>query len=135
MIALRSRAGSSLSTRKRRGAEKAQFRPYRRTRSGKGQSLETRRSRKLGTGGPAARLSARRGLLSRNDAGRIEDLLRKFDLPVKTHVDAGPVREALTKDKKRENEEIHFVLLDGIGNARVEPVEIHELDEVLDDLR
>jgi 3-dehydroquinate synthase len=83
----------------------------------------------------AAKLSTRRGLLSRNDAGRIEDLLRKFDLPVKTHADAGPVREALRKDKKRENEEIHFVLLDGIGNARVEPVEIHELDEVLHDLR
>jgi 3-dehydroquinate synthase len=83
----------------------------------------------------AARLSARRGLLSNNDAERIEALLRKFDLPVKTHVDAGPVREALRRDKKRENEEIHFVLLDGIGNARVEPVGIRELDEVLHDLR
>jgi 3-dehydroquinate synthase len=83
----------------------------------------------------AARLSARRGLLSRNDAGRIEALLSKFELPVRTHMDANLVRDALRRDKKRENEEIHFVLLDGIGNARVMPIGIHELDEVLNDLR
>ena len=54
---------------------------------------------------------------------------------MKTHVNAELVRDALRKDKKREDEEIHFVLLDGIGNARVAPVGIHELDEVFNDLR
>jgi 3-dehydroquinate synthase len=83
----------------------------------------------------AARLSARRGLLPKSDAKRIEALLSTFDLPVKTHMEAGPVSEALRKDKKRQNEEIHVVLLDGIGNARVVPVGFRELDEVLDDLR
>jgi 3-dehydroquinate synthase len=83
----------------------------------------------------AARLSTRRGLLSRKDAERIEGLLRKFDLPVRTHLNEGRVRNTLRKDKKRENEEIHFVLLDSIGNARVIPVGIREVDEVLRDLR
>jgi 3-dehydroquinate synthase len=82
----------------------------------------------------AARLSARRALLSKNDVGRIEALLRKFDLPVKTHVNADRVRDALRKDKKRANAEIFFVMLDGIGNAQVMPVAMHELDEVLHDL-
>ena len=82
----------------------------------------------------AAKLSGRRGLLAKNDVERLVTLLSKFDLPVKTHADADLVRDAVRKDKKRENEEIHFVLLDGIGNARVMPVKIDELNEVLNDL-
>ena len=82
----------------------------------------------------AAKLSGRRGLLAKNDVERLLALLSKFDLPVKTHADADLVRDALRKDKKRENEEIHFVLLDGIGSARVMPVRIDELNEVLNDL-
>ena len=83
----------------------------------------------------AAKVSVRRGLLTQNDLERIEGLLGRFDLPVKTHVNADLVRDALRKDKKREDEEIYFVLLDGIGNARVAPVGIDELDEVFNDLR
>ncbi len=83
----------------------------------------------------AARLSVRRGLLHEKEAERIERLLRKFNLPVTTEVDAVAVREALRKDKKRTDDKIHFVLLDRIGNARIVPVGIHELDEVVNDLR
>jgi len=82
----------------------------------------------------AATLSARRGLIPESDVERLRTLLERFGLPVTAHVDATAVREALRKDKKRENEEIHFVLLDGIGRARVAPVKVSELDGMLHDL-
>ena len=82
----------------------------------------------------AARLSARRGLLSKSDAARLETLLGMFDLPVRTTIDADQLLDALRQDKKRENEEILFVLLNGIGDARVMPVGIDELDRTLHDL-
>ncbi len=83
----------------------------------------------------AARLSTRRGLLSPEDGERLEALLEKFGLPIKTRFNVDLVRDALRKDKKREEDEIHFVLLEGIGRARITPVGIDELDEVLHDLR
>jgi 3-dehydroquinate synthase len=83
----------------------------------------------------AARLSVKSGLLREEDARRIEVLLRRFGLPVSTEMNADLVRHALRKDKKRHNDHIHFVLLDGIGSAKVVPVRIGELDGILDDLR
>jgi 3-dehydroquinate synthase len=82
----------------------------------------------------AARLSSQRGLISTNDTGRIEHLLKEFGLPTRISADPEVVREALWKDKKRQNETIHVVLLDRIGQARVEPMGIEELDEAIDDL-
>lgn len=83
----------------------------------------------------ATRLSSRRGFLSENDVERIERLLRAFGLPVRASADPVSVREALWKDKKREDDRVHFVLLDRIGQARIETVDIRELYEVIDDLR
>jgi 3-dehydroquinate synthetase len=44
------------------------------------------------------------------------------------------LRLALWKDKKKTGKEIHFVLLEGIGNARVVPISIDALKGVIDDL-
>ncbi len=82
----------------------------------------------------ASRLSAAMGLLSQGDAERIERLLAAFGLPLSMEIDGGLVWEALWKDKKKEGKEIHFVLLEGIGNARVEPLSIDALKGVIDDL-
>ena len=48
---------------------------------------------------------------------RLEALLRRFGLPVSTQMNADLVRQALKKDKKRHNDQIHFVLLDRIGQC------------------
>jgi 3-dehydroquinate synthase len=84
--------------------------------------------------GAAARLSAAMGLLSQRDVERIERLLAAFGLPLSMEIDAGLVGEALWKDKKKEGKEIHFVLLEGIGNARIVPISIDALKGVIDDL-
>jgi 3-dehydroquinate synthase len=82
----------------------------------------------------AARLSCRKGLISEKDVERIEKLLIAFDLPTGARADAALVREALWKDKKREGDQIHVALLDRIGQASVEAMDIHQLHEVIDDL-
>ncbi len=82
----------------------------------------------------AARLSAAMGLLSQGDVERIERLLAAFGLPLSMEIDAGLIWEALWKDKKKEGKEIHFVLLEGIGNAKIVPISIGALKGVIDDL-
>jgi 3-dehydroquinate synthase len=82
----------------------------------------------------AARLSVRQGLLSNGDAVRLENLLVRFGLPVRMTIDIARVIDAVQKDKKRAADIIHFVLLDGIGSARIVPIPITEIEGVLDDL-
>ena len=76
----------------------------------------------------AARLSEKRGLLRKEDVKRMENLLKKLNLPTNVPVDKAAVMDALRKDKKRGGDWIHFVLLDGIGNAIVEKITVRELE-------
>lgn len=82
----------------------------------------------------AARLSVARGLISKEEAERLESLLRRFGLPVRMDVDIDLVVDAVRRDKKREGDSLHFVLLDGIGSARIVELPIREIEEVLIDL-
>jgi len=52
-----------------------------------------------------------------NQADRLERLLVRLGLPVTTDVPAEEILRTLLKDKKRENNDIHFVLLNEIGEA------------------
>jgi 3-dehydroquinate synthase len=78
----------------------------------------------------ACGLSARRGRLTAAARDRIIALLRRLRLPVSAEVDPRRVLQALRLDKKREDFRIHFVLLDDIGQARVEEIEIQELERL-----
>ncbi len=75
----------------------------------------------------AAALSVKKDLLSHNDREEIAGLLKKFRLPVKTQTPNREIFEALQKDKKKENDYLYFILMDGIGKVRVEPVTLSEL--------
>jgi len=67
----------------------------------------------------AARYSYERGELDRSELDRIINLLKKLELPVVIDFDSDQILEALFKDKKREDNNIHFVLLKKIGQAVV----------------
>lgn len=82
----------------------------------------------------AAALSVQRGHLTLQEAQRIEKLLAQLKLPTKIQAPKSALIEALGKDKKREGEKIHFVLLDEIGHAFVEMISIAELAAAIDDL-
>ena len=82
----------------------------------------------------AARLSEARGMITKDDRGRIEEVLRDFSLPTAVSIDRAAVVDAVGKDKKRTGDRIHFVLLEAIGRAQVVPLRIEDLEEALDDL-
>jgi 3-dehydroquinate synthase len=79
----------------------------------------------------AAGLSEQKGLLSREDRIRIESLLANLKLPTEISADPEKLFDAMTKDKKREGDSIHFVLLKGIGHAVMEDISIKELKAFL----
>ena len=76
----------------------------------------------------AAALSVQRGLLFEEDEKRLLGLLGELGLPTRINVDSGKVLDALAKDKKREGDAIHFVLLQRIGHAVVDEIPIEELE-------
>ena len=78
----------------------------------------------------AARLSRRRGLITAHEEQRLQDLLTRLGLPLHNAFDQKAVLEALGKDKKRERECVHFVLLNGLGDCIVTDIPLAELREL-----
>ncbi|MEJ2166718.1 MAG: 3-dehydroquinate synthase, partial [Desulfobacterales bacterium] len=79
----------------------------------------------------ASALSVKRGLLSAQEDRRLHDLLKRLKL--QSSFASGPQKifDAVAKDKKRAGDRIHFVLLNGIGKAVVEPITLKKLKETL----
>lgn len=75
----------------------------------------------------AADLSKTKGLLSSEDAARLNALLTRLGLPTRIDFDPATVIEALGKDKKRESDLIKFILLKGLGNSVVTDITLDEL--------
>ncbi len=79
----------------------------------------------------AAKLSEEKQLLSPDDRIIINELLHSLNLPTETNTDPKKIFRALVKDKKKEGDYIHFVLMNGIGNVTVEPLSLSELDDFI----
>ncbi|HBH48499.1 MAG TPA: 3-dehydroquinate synthase [Bacteroidales bacterium] len=83
----------------------------------------------------AAKVSEKLGLISSADTDRIRNVLLQYDLPVVPNTDIALLFNAMKKDKKREGEEIHLVLLEGIGEAVTKKIPYSQLEQLIDDLR
>jgi 3-dehydroquinate synthase len=79
----------------------------------------------------ASKISVKGGHLPAKDAQRIETLLQEIGLPVRIQAEWESVLDALTKDKKRKGNHIHFVFLHEIGNAFVDQIPIKDLEPVI----
>jgi 3-dehydroquinate synthase len=79
-------------------------------------------------------LSVSKGLLDEAGLARLTSILGKYGLPVELKIDKAQVIDTLKKDKKRENDFIHMVLLDGIGHSQVVPMTVDDIAEALDDM-
>lgn len=75
----------------------------------------------------AALISNKLNLLDDESVGRIIALLVAFELPIRTDIDERLLFDAITKDKKKYNNEIYFVLNDGIGDVKVQLIGFDEL--------
>ena len=78
----------------------------------------------------ASAISVRKGFLTPQEDQRLSDLLGKLKLPTKIEVDRFRMLEAVGRDKKRVRRKIHFVLLDGLGDARVEEISLDEFEKL-----
>lgn len=65
------------------------------------------------------------------DAERVVKLLAKYHLPVDIETDYKKVFDVLKMDKKREGENMQFVLLNKIGEAEAKPVSMQYLQDNL----
>ncbi len=79
----------------------------------------------------AAAISEQKGYLPGHDRERIEKLLSSLGLPRRLPCPRERLLEALRKDKKREGERLHFVLLKALGRAVVEEMSFEELEKFL----
>jgi 3-dehydroquinate synthase len=80
----------------------------------------------------ASAISVQKGLLTRADHLKLENLLAGYLLPVRARMQTESIWDALQKDKKRESGQIHFVLLQGIGRAVVENISMTDVKRYLE---
>ena len=78
----------------------------------------------------ASSLSVKKGLLSAEEDLRLRVVLKNLKLPTRLEAQPQKILDAIAKDKKRAGDHIHFVLLNGIGNARVDQLTLAELEGV-----
>jgi len=79
----------------------------------------------------AARLSHNRHMLDQKSVDRLADLLSAFHLPIESQINSRRITDALARDKKREGDAIHFVLLESLGRAMVQAIPISELQKLM----
>jgi len=79
----------------------------------------------------ASSISEKKGLLSTENYKRIIDLLEKTELPVKTDITIENLMEAITKDKKKNNNNIELILLSKIGKTQIHNPTISELKTLI----
>ena len=82
----------------------------------------------------AARLSALNGLLSAAEADRVEKMLLSAGLPVRLDLDPEELYQNVRKDKKKSGDEVHFVLLKGLGDTLIKPIVLKDLKSMIHDL-
>jgi len=80
----------------------------------------------------AARLSISKTGLPAGDADRILCLLQRLGLPIEvTEAQLHQAIQAIRQDKKRRGTQIHWILLEAIGQGRVLPLELMETEALL----
>jgi 3-dehydroquinate synthase len=79
----------------------------------------------------AATLSVKKDLLTADEDRRLRALLNNFKLPTYFGLETKAVVNAIGKDKKREGNRIHFILLNEIGSAIVDKITLAELEDAI----
>jgi len=64
----------------------------------------------------------------------LSDLLGAAGLPVHMELDPEVIFQNIRKDKKKSGDQIHFVLLQGLGQTQIRPFELTELKSMIHDL-
>jgi 3-dehydroquinate synthase len=78
----------------------------------------------------AANLSVKLGLLQQSESERLVQVLRNLELPVSFKTDYSALIAAMRKDKKREGDNLHMILLNRIGNALIKKISFNQLEKI-----
>lgn len=65
------------------------------------------------------------------DVKKVKALLEKYHLPTEYFFDKERIWEVLKMDKKRESTSMNFILLSAIGHAIIQPIEMNELQNLI----
>ncbi|HYF33631.1 MAG TPA: 3-dehydroquinate synthase [Chitinophagaceae bacterium] len=68
------------------------------------------------------------------EAARVIELIEQYGLPANIEFEKEKVFEVMRMDKKREKQEIHYVLLEKIGKGVVQPISIKQLEKFIGQL-
>ena len=79
----------------------------------------------------ANRLSVIQGILPEEEAKTIENCMKELGIPVHRELDYRGLLDAIMKDKKKEADRIHVVLLKEIGKAIVKSLPVSELRKLV----
>ncbi len=79
----------------------------------------------------AAELSVKKSKLSPEASNRLMALIDNYGLPVRLTFDRDVVLKTLRMDKKREGDQVFFVLLNEIGDACIEQIDFRELETLV----
>ncbi len=77
----------------------------------------------------ACNLSVQLNDLHADEAARIVKLLAKYHLPVNIETDHAKVFEVLKMDKKRKDDGVQFILLNKIGEAKIQHISLTDLEK------
>ena len=69
--------------------------------------------------------------LNKEDINRIKALIEQYHLPVQFEFDKEKIWSVLKMDKKREGNDINFILLSKIGEASIHTIPIKELEQLI----
>jgi 3-dehydroquinate synthase len=83
----------------------------------------------------AASLSVKLGFLAQAESSRIAAVINRFGLPDSSNADLRLVLKAMKKDKKKEGDYMHLILLNKIGNALIHKIPFEQLENLVYDLR
>jgi 3-dehydroquinate synthase len=83
----------------------------------------------------AAKLSISRGYLSQSSFEALRKLIRDYGLPTDYELVPEVLMSHLLRDKKRQGDTIQMILLEEIGRARIEPIALSEIRELLQNLK
>jgi 3-dehydroquinate synthase len=78
----------------------------------------------------ASLIALQKGYIHQNELSEIIQLLKKLGLPVELMIDKRDLIDAIYMDKKRENDAVHFILPNGIGQVLIEKITIEELNKI-----
>lgn len=65
------------------------------------------------------------------DKDKVISLLKKYGLPVQMDLDKEKIWEAMIKDKKRDKDTMHFILLNKIGEGAMRPISLVQLHSMI----